>query len=171
MTTLRRKNSPNPGHGWFLKCSFLIEGEINHQVCKENLCYWVTRQDVGKGINPRNSKLARAAVRISELALVFLQEAVHCSVGSTGLDWEWVRLRDAVWNRGTCGRDNLQLSHVASAGREKHRPGQRGALLLPEPRDCSAAGLPWARDSALRAHPDRWHGSTAGRFSGLGFAA
>lgn len=28
----------------------------------------------GKGINPINSKLARAAVRIAELALVFLQE-------------------------------------------------------------------------------------------------
>lgn len=38
-----------------------------------------------KIINPRNSKLACAAVRIAELALVFLQEAVDCSVGSRGL--------------------------------------------------------------------------------------
>lgn len=38
-----------------------------------------------KGINPRNSKLARAAAGIAELAPVFLQEAVDCSVGSRGL--------------------------------------------------------------------------------------
>lgn len=38
-----------------------------------------------KRINPRNSKLARAAVRIAELALLCLQEAVDCSAGSRGL--------------------------------------------------------------------------------------
>lgn len=59
-----------------------------------------------KGTNPRNSRLARAAVRIAELAPVSLHEAVDFTVGSRGLARRaWTgdeSFTDAVQNRGTC---------------------------------------------------------------------
>lgn len=157
MTTLRRKNSPNPGLDWFIKCSFLVEGEIHHQVCQENLCYQVARQDVGKGINSRYSKLACAAVRIAELAIVFLQEAVDCSVGSRGLArHSW------IGNEAVSVMLYRTSWRISRQGKTQRRTEGSPAGALLELWDCSAARL---QDRGDTAPAQLWHCSAAEGFS------